>query len=275
MNNRPAQDQPLRESPHKSLYERAADDAEYYLYLAQERLRRAPDKIDPEKYSPATHDEAEELFASHLPVLAGLARLIPVRRVLELGAGHHSTPAFLDRGAFRNLETLRSVEDDPVWVEKMSGMVRDDPRVDLVTVAKPMSDAVTRLQVGTYDLVFIDDSTGQEERVKTIRKVANESAASASLLVIHDYEWELYQEAATKFRRRFKFTALVPNTGVVWNKAPVDFRRLKELNALIEEHSQRTKPQDFSEWVRILDEHQWNNRGRLRIPRTSRSKSQN
>lgn len=257
MNNRSEQNRPSHEPLRESLYERVTNDAEYYLYRAKERLRRDADKIDHEKYSPATYEEAEELFASHLPVLAGLARLVPVRRVLELGAGHYSTPAFLERGAFCDLETLRSVEDDPVWVDKMSEVVRDDPRVDLVTVAKPMNDAVTKLQVGTYDLILVDDSTGQDERVETIRRVADESVGSDALVVIHDYEWEVYQEAAAKFRRRFKFTALIPNTGVVWNKAPVNFRLLKSLNALIEEHSQRTKPQDFLEWVRILDTHQW------------------
>lgn len=263
MSKHSEQSRPSHRSLPENLYGWVASELQYGLYRAGERLRRDTDKIDYEKYSPATHEEAEALFASHLPVLAGLAKLVPVRRVLEFGAGHYSTPAFLDRDAFRDLEALRSVEDDPVWVDKMSGVVRDDPRVDLVTVVKPMSEAVAKLRIGTYDMVLVDDSTGQDERVETIRKVADASAESAALVVIHDYEWEVYQKAAAKFRRRFRFTALIPNTGVVWNKAPVDFRRLQELNALIEDHSQRIRPQNFSEWVRVLNEHQWGSRGQL------------
>jgi predicted O-methyltransferase YrrM len=252
----------LREPYQKGLREKAANELEYYLYRVGKKLRRDANRIDPARYSPETPEEAEELFASHLPVLAGLARLIPVRRVLELGAGHYSTPAFLDRSAFGDLETLRSVEDDPVWVEKLSAVVRDDPRVDLVTVTRPMSKAVAGLRVQDYDLVLVDDSKGQEERIETIRNVAANASGSAALVVIHDYEWEVYQKAAGKFRRRFAFTALVPNTGVVWNKARVELRRLKELNALIEEYSERIKPQNFSEWVRLVNEHDWNIRGR-------------
>lgn len=239
------------------LREKAVNDLEYYLYRARERLRRDKNGIDPAKYSPETPEEAEALFASHLPVLAGLARLFPVRRVLELGAGHYSTPAFLDRSAFGDLEALRSVEDDPVWVDKLSEVVRDDPRVDLVTVQKPMSEAVAGLRAGDYGLVLVDDSTGQAERIETIRNVAASASGSAALVVIHDYEWKVYQQAAAKFRRRFAFTALVPNTGVLWNKAQVEFRRLEELNALIAEHRDRIKPQDFSGWVRIMNEHRW------------------
>lgn len=256
MNNRSEQGRPLQRFPHKSLYDRVADEASYYRYRARERFGRQTNQIDHEKYSPKTDDETESLFASHLPILVGLASLMPVRLVLELGAGHYSTPTFLDRGAFPKLEKLCSVEDDPVWVDKMSEVVREDARVDLVTVAKPMSEAVAKFQAGTYDLVLVDDSTGQDERAETIRRVADDSTGSTALVMIHDYEWELYQEAAAQFRRRFQFTALVPNTGVVWNKAPVRFRQLKRLNALIEAHSRRTKPQDLQEWVRILKYHQ-------------------
>ena len=52
-------------------------------------------------------------YATHLPVLSAASSVMKVRSVLELGSGPFSTPLFLGRRVFPDLEKLISHEDDP------------------------------------------------------------------------------------------------------------------------------------------------------------------
>ncbi len=63
-----------------------------------------------------------------MPVLLGLAHLINVTRVLELGAGQFSTPLFLNRYVFPNLTILHSLENDLLWATRITKAIRD-PRL--------------------------------------------------------------------------------------------------------------------------------------------------
>lgn len=218
------------------------------LHSVKEMLARTLGRRPPTE-KPA---ELTRKYSSHLPVLVGLARLLKVRRVLELGPGYYSTSTFLDRSAFKDLEVLHSLEDDPVWIEKLTGMVRKDSRANMLSVPRPVSEAVEWVRLPYYDLVLVDDSTSLEERSVTIRRVA-EYCSKSAVVVIHDYEHKAYQEAAKGFRNRFAFTALTPNTGIAWNDAPIEPSHLEELNALIEKHKGRAKPQILTEWVYTMD----------------------
>jgi predicted O-methyltransferase YrrM len=112
-------------------------------------------------------------YASHVPVL----RALPARRVLELGAGEHSTKEFLK---MPGLEHLTSVENDPEWARRAA---TDDPRHEMLLVEGRIADHVPALD--GYDLVFIDDSTNAAERAATIRAVLSQPHP---LVVIHDAE---------------------------------------------------------------------------------------
>src|SRR5579859_3848467 len=70
-------------------------------------------------------------YTTHLPALLALRFLRPIRRVLELGAGEHSTLAFLDRECFPELETLLSFEQDPQWAERVKTLAGSDARLSL------------------------------------------------------------------------------------------------------------------------------------------------
>ena len=191
-------------------------------------------------------------FATHLPVLVGIARLFSIRKVLELGCGKYSTPTFLDRNIFPDLEILHSIETESGWADQIAASVKADPRATVTSVSKPMSAAVSGIRFEDYDLVFIDDSATYEERAETIRSVAQQST-QAKLTVIHDYECALYQEAAAAFANRFAFTALVPHTGLVWNKFSVEAGNLRALNRLIKKHARRIPPEDTSNWINLVN----------------------
>lgn len=199
-----------------------------------------------------TWEEKEPLYASHVPVLLGLARLLTVRRVLELGAGYYSTSVFLNREAFGDLQALHSVEDDPVWAAEMYKALGGDPRAVLLSVPAPVREALSWIWIPYHDFIFVDNSTLIAERAATIRRLSEQCGAS-TVVVVHDYEQNVYQETAAGFRNRFAFTALTPNTGVAWNDAPVEPARLEELNALIAAHKDRMKPQDITGWLHTMD----------------------
>src|SRR6185295_2581550 len=65
-------------------------------------------------------------YATHIPILIGLARLREIRSVLEFGCGNYSTLTFLNRFAFPQLERLHSIENDDSWASTMQEAAKDD-----------------------------------------------------------------------------------------------------------------------------------------------------
>lgn len=190
-------------------------------------------------------------YATHLPVLVALAHLRPIRRVAEFGCGIYSTLTFLDRAVFPDLITLRTFENDADWLKRMVTETGDDPRLQLTYIDGPMGKAVTGLNLDEYDLIFIDDSLTGEERTLTIRAVSA-AKPKTGVVVVHDYEIPLYQQATKTFIHRFCFSALNPYTGLAWNDANVSSRHLKRFHRTIKQYATTVSPENRSEWLRIL-----------------------
>jgi hypothetical protein len=186
-----------------------------------------------------------------------MARLLEVKRVLELGSGMYSTLAFLDRSAFPDLTNLDSFEDDPAWADKIFEMTKADPRCSLTLVDRPIGSVIADTEMADYDLIFVDYSQVMSVRSRTIRDVASHAAAS-NVIVMHDYETPEYRAAACPLPNRFRFTAFNPNTGVGWILAALQRKRLKKLNRLIKRYAKTTDPTNLNEWVRIIDRGKWN-----------------
>jgi predicted O-methyltransferase YrrM len=174
-----------------------------------------------------------------------------VRRVLEFGSGSYSTHTFLDRAAFPDLTQIDSFETDPVWLDELKGTADGDPRLRMHLIEGPMASAVPRIALDQYDLIFIDDSTDELSRATTIGEVAARAGRS-SVVVIHDFETGSYRKAASRFPRRFAFTALNPNTGVCWSAARLSRFRLRALNGLVRKHARYVVPHDRRTWVDLL-----------------------
>src|SRR4051794_36469667 len=95
-------------------------------------------------------ERSENDYATHLPVLIALGGYLPIRRVLELGSGLYSTPAFLDRGAFPYLELLLSIEHDREWGGRVADHVCHDDRFNLTIVSLPVSDALDAVNLDEF-----------------------------------------------------------------------------------------------------------------------------
>lgn len=189
-------------------------------------------------------------FATHLPVLAGLATMAPVTRVLELGSGPYSTRLFLEIAAFPHLEALRSFEDDPDWERVVRDAAGNDARLTL-TLVDAVRTSVPRPLEG-FDLIFIDDSRTFSERAQTITAVCEQSP-SAPLVVIHDFEHREYRRASKPFKHRFVFDSFTPQVGVCWNDAVVDIRALEALRATITANN-HLDPTDQAGWARVFEQ---------------------
>jgi CheY-like chemotaxis protein len=190
-------------------------------------------------------------YATHLPVSIGLSRLLPLQRVLELGCGHYSTLAFLDRQLFPDLIRLDSYENDPAWVEAIRALTQFDPRISLTTVTGSISSALAVMDFALYDLIFIDDSTNAADRSQTIRAV-RAHCQPHNVIVIHDYEVEDYQEAARSFPQTFRFTPLNPNTGLAWDKAPLRRADLRRINRVLKRYGNLIPPDDGERWLQVF-----------------------
>jgi len=191
-------------------------------------------------------------YATHIPVLIGLARLRAITSVLEFGAGHYSTKIFLNRRAFPDLKVLDSYETDQNWRLVMSDVTNSDSRASLHFVDGSMATAFEAIDLENYDLIFVDDSESAAERVKTIKALCARRPQS-SLVVIHDYEVPEYIKGAQVFRYRFSFRAFNPETGVVWERGSRIRETFKQIDRVIKRHAQQLEPDDVDGWLKAFE----------------------
>jgi hypothetical protein len=184
-------------------------------------------------------------YATHVPILIGLARLREIKNVLEFGCGYYSTLTFLNRAAFPHLERLQSVENDASWAETIHEAGKSDERWTLRLVRREIADAVPDLEA--FDLVLIDDSKTSTQRSATIRAVAGKQP-QRPWIVIHDFEVEEYRRAAAGFKQRYTFKAFNPETGVVSNS----LLQLKSLDRSIKTRSKTLEADQTRKWIRAL-----------------------
>ncbi len=197
--------------------------------------------------------KSKKAYATHLPVLIGLPRLFEVKHVLEFGSGLSSTPLYLNREVFPDLVSVLSYENESEWLEKVQEATQHDSRLQLKLIEGRMAGMVDTLNVGDYDMIFIDDSRGFKVREETIRAIAARCKACGGVVVIHDYERLEYRWASRTFRHHFRFTAFTPNTGVVWNDGSrLASRKLKLMNNLIQQQAEMLDPDDVVGWLRVL-----------------------
>ena len=159
-------------------------------------------------------------YLTHIPILLAAARWRPLRAVLEFGCGEISTPAFLDRRYFPQLRRLESYENNATWAERVRHQVGTEPRLNLHLLDGAVASFVDAMELEQFDLILIDDSVNSDERSATIRSVAAKRPVRP-IVAVHDFEVPPYRAASRPFRHRFRFTALNPNTGLLWNDGSV------------------------------------------------------
>lgn len=184
-------------------------------------------------------------YATHVPILIGLARMREIKHVLEFGCGYWSTLTFLNRTAFPHLERLHTVENDTSWSETINEVAKTDERWTLQLVNGDIANSIPTLDLESFDLILIDDSKTSAQRAATIRAVAGKQPQHP-WIAIHDFEVDEYQQAASGFRQRYKFKAYNPETGLVSNSVI----NTRQLARLLKENSKALQPDDVNAWIR-------------------------
>src|ERR1051325_1354541 len=192
-------------------------------------------------------------YATHIPILVGIAQRFTIRRVLELGCGPFSTPTFLNTEVFSDLEQLDSYETDHSWFDKSVTAFARDWRYRPHFVNGAMSASLNETELSRFDLIFVDDSTTVIERAETIRRLASRPSPT-QLIAIHDFEISDYREAASTFEHQQIFRAFTPQTGVVWNGSTQPVGALKKLHRQMIRHSKNLKVDDLTGWRKVVHE---------------------
>lgn len=187
---------------------------------------------------------AANAYATHIPILIGLARLREIRNVLEFGCGNYSTLTFLNRSAFPQLERLHSVENDDSWASTLQEAAKNDDRWTLQVVNGEISECVSDLDLESFDLILIDDSQTSVQRAATIRAVADKQPQHP-WIAIHDFEVEEYREAASGFKYRQRFRGYNPETGVIAN----EMLQLKVIDRIIRSTAKVFEPDAIARWA--------------------------
>src|SRR5690349_21892922 len=185
-------------------------------------------------------------YATHIPILIGLARIREIRSVLEFGCGNYSTLTFLNASAFPQLERLQSIENDESWAGTIQEVAKHDSRWTLRVVNGEIADAVCDIDLEAFDLILIDDSKSSAQRAATIRAIATKQPQHA-WIVIHDFEVEEYRRAASGFKNRHRFRAYNPETGVVGNRVA----EWKTIDRVIKSKAKVFEPDAIEKWTTV------------------------
>lgn len=140
-------------------------------------------------------------YSSHLPILKAVLRSTNPKRVLEYGAGEHSTAALL---AHPSVETVVSYEPDNDWKAKIRAEHKGETRLRF-TKSKDHCPV-------NFDLIFIDDGTKEAERLETIEHVLSQAHPT---VVIHDADVPAYLDAIGRLSDDFSVFPTNPDTAVV------------------------------------------------------------
>ena len=189
-------------------------------------------------------------YATHVPILVGVGCSLRIAKVLEFGAGFYSTLTFLNRSAFPDITSVYSIESDSEWISRVYAAAKDDPRLRIRRVPEPIESILAELDLAEYDLVLVDSSTEAPRRAALIRQLARRP--SPCLVVIHDFEIDLYKQAAKGFLKFVDYSAFNPCTGILWHAKRDGEKRLKDIRRIISRHAKALAPDDIESWTTVF-----------------------
>jgi len=194
---------------------------------------------------------SEHPYATHLPVLVGVASAFQPQMVLEFGSGDFSTLTFLDKVAFPSVLRVDSYENNLEWLQHLQTKLADNPRVACHYFDGRMKDVVSGDIVEAADLIFIDDSPTGWERAHTVKKVAR-ICSERQLTIVHDYDLPGIRVACRKFEHRFSFTSFTPQCCAVWNGDPQRKTLLEGVALRLQENAAHLDVVDARGWAKVF-----------------------
>jgi hypothetical protein len=192
--------------------------------------------------------QSEQPFATHIPVLVGVAAACLPQRLVEFGSGNFSTLAFLDEAVFPSLVHVESYENNLYWMQQMEAKLAGNPRVTCHFFEGRMRGAVSGANLAAADLIFMDDSPSGWERSHTLIEVAR-TCGERPTTIVHDYELPTLRLACLKFDHRFAFATFTPQCCAVWNGNPQRKTLLDGVAKRLEDNASRLNVTDTRAWA--------------------------
>ncbi len=194
---------------------------------------------------------SEQPYATHLPVLVGVASAFRSQRVVEFGSGDFSTLALLDQAVFPNVLRVDSYENNLEWMQHLQPKLAGNPRAVYHFFDGRMRDAVFHADLAAADLIFIDDSASGWERAHTIKELAR-VRLERPITVVHDYDLPAIRLACRRFEHRLAFTTLTPQCCAVWNGNPHRKVLLESVTRKLQENVGRLSVTDARGWSTVF-----------------------
>lgn len=194
---------------------------------------------------------SEQPYATHIPVLVGVAATCLPERLVEFGSGNFSTLTFLDETVFPSLRRIESYENDLSWMQHIDAKLAGNPRVACQFFDGRMRDAVSGANVAAADLIFVDVSPSGWERRHTLMAVAR-NCGKRPIIIVHDYDLPGVRVACRKFEHRFSFTSFTPQSCAVWNGSLHRKALLESVACRIEENAPRLSVSDARGWAKVF-----------------------
>jgi len=194
---------------------------------------------------------SEHPYATHIPVLVGVAAAFRPRSVVEFGSGDFSTLTFLDQVAFPNVLRVESYENNLEWMHRVQAKLGGNPRAVCHFFDGRMRDAVSGANLVEADLIFIDDSPSGWERAHTINELAR-VRLDRPITIVHDYDLPAIRVACRRFEHRFAFTTFTPQCCAVWNGNPDRKVLLESVSSKLQENVARLSVTDARGWSRVF-----------------------
>jgi hypothetical protein len=194
---------------------------------------------------------SEQPYATHIPVLVGVAAACRPKRLVEFGSGDFSTLTFLDQTVFPSILRVESYENNPEWMQHMEAKLAGNPRGVVHFFQGRMRAAVAAADPGAADLIFIDDSPSGWERAHTVLEVAR-TCRERPIAVVHDYDLPAIRLACRKFKHRFAFTSFTPQSCAVWNGDPHRKALLEGVARRLEDNASSLSVSDARGWAKVF-----------------------
>jgi hypothetical protein len=194
---------------------------------------------------------SDEPYATHVPVLVGVAAACRPKLLIEFGSGAFSTLSFLDDVAFPSLERVESYENNLEWFEQIQNKMPLNALVKLQFVEGDMYRAVEGANTHSASMIFIDDSPTAATRVPTVEEVASR-CGTEPVVVLHDHDLWRLRLATRKFENRISFDAFNPQCCVMWHGHPERKPVLRKVNRIIRQHAGDVALTDVRSWIKII-----------------------
>lgn len=177
---------------------------------------------------------SSEPYATHVPVLVGVAAACKPESIIEFGSGTFSTMSFLDETAFPWTRRVDSYENNRQWFDQVREKLPPSMRVSLHFAEGEMYKAVDAVNACAADMIFVDDSPTDRARVRTLEGLAR-SCGTRPVVVLHDYDLWRLRLATRRFEHRISIDTFNPQCCIMWQGHPERRQRLQRVGRIIRE----------------------------------------